>query len=243
MKPTEVLAVLYSPGSFFENHPPSGTLGGALKVVTLVAVLTCVAFAGMGVAFDATIDSTVTQTTLEPVPESVCETYENADAPLPEGCTIDEPRTEQVDVGSRVESAFFGRLPFLFVASFVGWLLTAAALHLLSALGDTEGSFGATLSVAGWASLPSLVGSAIGVGLLLLAVQGTEFASDPEVLADQVRALANRTGGTAALGSLVGVGWQAVVWTHGLRCGRDMSYGGAATVAAVVAVVTLALTL
>lgn len=236
--------LLFDPRSFFRAHPPAESLGGAAATVVAVAALSAVAFAAVGAYLASQVDATVTVTTVEPWSASVCESYEEMNASVPEPCTIDGPRTEQVSVGARLRDAFVGRLPTVFFGTLLGWVLVAVALHAVTAFTGRSGSFAATLAVTGWATPAQLVQTVLGAAGLALAFSGVDFASDPEVLADQLRRLADTTvGALGVLGAVVGVAWQAYIWAHGLHESHDTSLGGAVAASAVVALVLLAFSL
>ncbi|WP_232703283.1 Yip1 family protein [Halobacterium wangiae] len=236
--------VLFDPATFFERNPPEDSFLGALAAVSAVAVLSSLVLALIGVFLASRIDATVTVTTLEPWSESICQSYAEMEGPLPEPCTIDEPQTKQVSVGAKLQSAVFGRIPFAFFGTYVGWLLVAVGLHAVTAFTSGSGSFGDTLVVTGWATPAQLVSTLFGVVGIALAFGGVDFASDPELLADQLRRLANTSSSAlGVLGTFVGVAWQAYIWTHGLHESHDSSLGGAATAAGIVGVVLFVLSL
>lgn len=237
--------LLLRPGEFFEDRPPEQSLGGAAAVAVLVAFLTTVAVGLMGWFFASSIDATITRTIVEPWPESACAGFESMEgSSVPEQCTIDEPKTEEVDLGGLVWEAFLDRLPLVFLTPLLGWVLTGAALHVTSALFEGEGSFLGTLSVAGWSMVPQVV-QLLGGGLLFyLTVGGTDFSSDPEVLRGQLEGLVNLGFGVpGAVLAIAVVVWQAYIWAHGLREARDLDPIDAIWVAAIVGFVVLLLSL
>jgi hypothetical protein len=228
------------PQSFFQSHPPKESLGGALAVVSVVAVASTAAVAAVGAVLANQIDATVTITTLEPWSQSTCASFAEMDGPLPDPCTIDEPRTKQVSVGAKLWEEVVGLLPFVFVGTYVGWLLVTIGLHALSAFTDGSGSFGETLAVTGWATAFDLVSVAAGTAGLAVAAQGVDFAGDPDVLASQLqRAVDTTSWPFGVLGTLVGVGWSAYVWTWGLHEAHDASVSSAAFASGVLAVVAV----
>jgi len=229
-------SLLFDPGSFFETHPPARSLGGAAVVAVAVAAVTAVVFVGIGEYMASHIDATVTVTTLEPWPDSACESFDTMNGSLPEACTIDEPQTKQVSVGAKLRDAVYGRVPLLFFGTLLGWVLVAVALHAVGAFTGSRGSFTATLSVTGWAMPAQLVQTVVGAVGLVLLLSGVDFASDPELLADQLRRLTDTTGtAIGTLGALAGTAWQAYIWTHGLREGHDADFGSAAIASGLVA--------
>ncbi|MCG1004505.1 MULTISPECIES: Yip1 family protein [Halobacterium] len=236
--------LLFHPGSFFETHPPERSLGGAAVVVIVVAFLTTIAFVAVGEYMASQIDATVTVTTMEPWPQSQCASFAEMNVSTPEPCTIDEPQTKQVSVGAKLRDAIYRRVPVLFFATLLGWVLVAVALHAVGAFTGSRGSFTATLSVTGWAMPAQLVQSAFGIVGIVVLFSGVDLASDPELLADQLRRLTNTTGSAiGVLGALVGTAWQAYIWTHGLREGHDTSLGSAAAASALVAVLLFVVSL
>jgi hypothetical protein len=234
--------LLFAPESFFEEHAPEQTIGTAIIVVLAVTLITTIGFALIGWLFAANIDATVTVTTMEPWSNSTCASFRSINqntnmSTIPEPCTIDKPRTKQVDIGDKVWDAFVGRLPVFFVASVIGWILIAAGLHIVSALTGGEGAFTATLSVAGWAMVLQVLQTVFGVASIYLMIESTDFATNPELLQQQMEQLRHSSGGI--LGTLVVTIWQGYIWTHGLRYARNLQYSSAALTAGVIALIAL----
>lgn len=232
------------PGEFFERHPPASSLGGAVTVVFVVACATTAAFAAVGWWFSSSVHATETVTTMEPWPNATCESFAAMNestnhSTVPEQCTIDEPRTKQVDVGATVWDAFAGRLPLVFVGVFAGWLVVAAVLHAGSAMYDAEGSFAGTLAVVGWATLLDLARVAVVAAGAYVLLRDVTFTGDPEAMARRLRRLTAGAGAHADLVAVAVTAWQAYVWTHGLRHARDLRTGEAAVVAGTVAAVAV----
>lgn len=209
-------------------------------MVVLAALVSTAAFGAMGWLFASNIDATYTETVAEPWDDDTCQqfaqmTNESNLSSTPENCALDEPKTRTVQVSDVVWNGFLGRLPLVFLGTLFGWLVVAAGLHGLSALAGGEGSFGETLAVTGWGMLPSVAGTLLGVVAFWLAVGRVEFASDPQLLADQVQRLA--AGGLGPLhvvGTLLSVGWQAYIWPGGLEEARDLDRPAALFVVGVV---------
>ena len=239
----QLRALLFDPATFFENYPPRKTVGMATAVVLGVAALIMAGTAVIGRLFAARIDATYTETVMEPWSDAQCSSFEEMGA-APEQCQIDEPVTREVDVGAELWSEILRLLPLVFLSLVVVWLLIALALHVLSALFDARGGFGATLSAVGWGMVLELVSTAIGLGVIAATLYGTEFASDPELLLDQLEAL---TGGgpsvVSTLGTVLVALWQAYIWTYGLSRARSLAVGEAAIATAPVALVVLLLSL
>ncbi|WP_255152565.1 Yip1 family protein [Halorarius halobius] len=240
-----LLELLLSPRSFFADRDIDHHFGRAFAAVLVVAVVSSAAFLTMGWLFAANVDATYERTVAEPWDEESCEQYadmtnETNLSGTPENCALSEPKTATVHASDVVWDAFLGRVPLVFVATIVGWLLIGVGLHVASAVVEGEGSFGRTLVVTGYGMVPSLVQTVFGVVAFWLAIQSIEFGGDPERLARQVERLA--TGGLGPLsvvGAVVGAGWQGYVWTGGLQEARDLPRGGAAFAAGVVATLLL----
>lgn len=235
--PAHLRLLLFDPRAFFERHPPRDSLAGAAVVAVVTAALVTLGFGLIGWLFTSRIDATVTETETEPWPDDQCEGFEEV---TPEPCTIDEPKTREVDVGNAIWEQFLEFLPVVFLAVLLGWVLTAVGLHVVSALVGGEGGFGGTLAVAGWAMVPQFVDVAAGVVNAWLTLRGVEFAEDPEVLASQLQALAANSQGAVGIAVTVLVTlWQAYVWSHGLRAARGLDGDDAALTAAVVAIASI----
>lgn len=232
--------LLVRPQAFFEERPPSRSLGAAAGVVVATALLTTAGVGAIGRMVTARIDATRTETVHEPLPDYHCEMLEESGTNnTPRGCTIDEPVTREVDVGAEVWEEFVGYLPFVFVVAIVAWLLVAVGLHVASALAGGDGSFAATLAVAGWATVPELIQIPVGLAGAYVRLEGESFTS-PEQLEQLVGSSADPTGVLLTAAVLI---WQAYIWTHGLRRARDLSVDEAAFAAGVVAVVSFLLSL
>ena len=241
--PRSLYTLLIAPRQFFENHPPSDSLGGALVVVLVVSLLTTLGVAAIGWTFAANIDATYTETVTEPWSESACENFERMNmSTTPEPCAIDQPKTRQVDVGAKLWDGFLGQLPLVFALGVVGWLLIGVALHVASAMAGGSGSLSGTLAVAGWGMLPSVVQVLVGTTAAVLTIQGMTFASDPAAVADQLRRMSDTTFGIwGTVGSVAATAWQVYIWALGLERARNLGREGALFAAGGVGVVTVML--
>lgn len=215
-------------------------------MVALVALVSTAAFGFTGWLFATNIDATYTETVDKPFDDRDCEQFadmanETKLSHTPESCASGASGTRTVDVGDRIVDSFLDKLPLVFLGTFLGWLLTAVGLHLTSKLaGSGSGGFGATLAVVGWSTLPAVVQTLFGVAGLWLALQGVEFASDPEVVRVQVQRLVDGGPGLPKLvGTILAVGWQGYIWTGGLREAHDLARGEALFASGAVAVVLL----
>jgi hypothetical protein len=237
--PRSLVALLTAPGQFFDRHPPQDSLLGAVVVVAFVSLVTTVGVGIIGWLLASNIDATYTETVMEPRSGPLCDPVANMTV-TPEACGLDEPRTRQVDVGAELWDAFAGRLPLVFFSGFLGWVMVAVGLHLASAMAGGEGSFTATLAVAGWGMVPGVLQTVVGVAAAAVVIPGMEFASDPAVLAEQLRGMAPTTFGFwGPLAGVVATAWQAYVWGHGLRYARDLTRGGGFVAAGAVGLLTL----
>lgn len=231
--------LLFHPGAFFADRDAAQALGTAVIVVLVVAVVTTAGLGLVGWTLGQEIDATTTETVQEPWPESHCEQFAEMNH-TPEPCTIDEPVTREVDLGAEAWSAFAGLLPLVFVGVPLGVVAHAIGLHAVSWLAGGEGGFGRTLTVAGWATVPTLLQTAVAVGNMLVAIQSQSFATDPDLLMQQVEQLAADFESTwTVAATVVSTIWQAYIWAHGLRWARDHDPEVAYGVAAVVGLVAL----
>lgn len=234
------------PSRYFEERAPGLSLGRALVVVLLVAVVVTAAVGVVGNALAASTEGTVTETTMEPWSDEQCESFEQMNTThTPEPCAIDEPRTRERPVADVVRNAMGQVLPFVFAAVPVAWLLTAVGLHVVSAFAGGRGSFTETLAVAAWGMVPTAASALVVTGVMYWDFRHTTIrASSPEAFQRQAEAfLASQPDLLFAAVNLLAVAWAAYVHFHGMRHARDLSRDDAAVTAGVVAVVTLLLTL
>lgn len=243
-----VWTLLRSPRTFFEERPPHRSFVPAFSVVLAFAVTVTVGFAAVGWWLASNIDATMTVTTVEPLPEFMCESANRTMNSTPVGCTIDEPRTEQVPVGPRVWDAVVRQLPFLFFAPFIYWLVVGFVLHALTAFYDGQGSFWGTLAVVGWSLVAPILWAVIVLFYVFVALHGVDFGGDAATVADQLEQSFGRLDSPvfrvgSTLATLLITCWQAYVWMEGLRLARNLRRHQAAVVAGVVAVGVLLLTL
>lgn len=234
---------LRHPHRYFEEYPPANGIGHALGVVFVVASLSALAMVVLGWMLSHQIDATTTVVTMEPWPDSRCAMYnESANATnvsaIPEQCTIDEPRTTEVDLGDKAYSVFADKAPLAFFAVLAGWPLTAIGLHVLSAFHPSEGSFGDTLTVTGIGMAPMAFQTGAVTAGIAWRVQGTTFGSNPATVADHLRALAETpTEPLIVVAILLVAAWQAWIWAAGLERARNLTPGAAKLTAAIVALV------
>ncbi|MFB6072696.1 MAG: YIP1 family protein [Halobacterium sp.] len=102
-----------------------------------------------------------------------------------------------------VVSELFG----VVVALFFGWLVVAGVLHLLVCVAVShDGSFGETLVVAGWATVPSVVSTLVSFVVLAVALTGASLSS-PEAFAEQFKSSVSSTGIVRAVVGLAVATW------------------------------------
>ncbi|MEZ3115930.1 Yip1 family protein [Halobaculum sp. MBLA0147] len=125
----------------------------------------------------------------------------------------------------------------------VVWLVISVWLYAVTAVFDGEGSFWETLRLAGWAFLPALVSSVIGLGATYVALGSiAPPASIQQFGAAQARLQSHEL---VRLSSAAGVGftlWQGVLLTYATRHARDVTTKEAAIAASVPILVSVGLT-
>lgn len=235
-----VLDALLRPDEFFGERAPGLSLGRAAVIVLVVALVTTVAVGAFGWTLSQRLTATTEIPNEQRPPDWVCDDEADTEAEemVQEDC--DQPKQKTVVVGDLLWDAFSERLPLVFVGVWFGWLLYAVGLHFASALVGGQGSFIDTLAVAAWGMIPNALQAVVGLALLSVALGSIDLAaSDPELLADQMRSLSERAQGDTALLSLAAACWQGYVWTYGMKHARDLSRGSAAFAGVGVAFVAL----
>lgn len=220
---------LVRPDNFFGERTPELSLGRAVAVVLVVALVTTTVVGAFGWIVSERITATTEIDNPERPPDWVCddEGDTGTEKTTRDGCG--QPKQKTVAVGDLLWDEFSGKLPLVFVSILFGWLVIAVSLHVASALFGGRGSFADTLAVAAWGMVPSAVQALVGFGLLYVALGSIDLAaSDPEMLASQVRSLSERAQGNTTLLSLAGACWQGYIWTLGLKHARNLPTGEAA---------------
>lgn len=236
-----LVQALRRPHRYFEENPPSESIGQAAAIVVLVAILSSAAFLVLGWLLSHQIDATTTVTTMEPWSDSRCASFRELNnstnvSSMPEPCTIDEPRTKEVHLGEKAYSVFAERIPLVFFGVLLGWPLTAVGLHVLSALSASEGAFANTLTVAGVGMAPSVLQTFAVTGTMAWRVHSMSFGSDPETVTARLAEIAGTTDHPVVIVAILGVaGWQLWIWAAGLERARNIDAGGAKMAAGVVA--------
>lgn len=130
-------------------------------------------------------------------------------------------------------------LPSL-VIPFVSWLLIAALIIGVSKYLGGEGSGSETVAVTGWGLVPALVGAVVTFGITFYFLSGTDPSGMQEVI-DTQQALFEvlRSTQMRAFGYLL-VGWQAFLWTFGVKHVHGFGLRKAAVPAAAAGAVVVA---
>lgn len=130
-------------------------------------------------------------------------------------------------------------LPSL-VTPFVSWLVIAAVLVGVSTYLGGEGSGSDTVAVAGWGFVPALVGTLVTFGITYHLLSGTDpsgvqEAADAQTAVFDTLRSAGMRGFRYAL-----IGWQAFIWSFGLKHVQDLELRRAAVPAVAAAVFLVA---
>jgi hypothetical protein len=239
--------LLLTPATFFRDRRIGLSLGAAVAVALAVVLVSTVGAGVIGWLLSQQIDATRTVTVAEPMSGPICDPMDNPNTGesfmTPSECTLEEPVTKQVDVGTEFWQEFTRLLPLVFVGGILGWVLVAGGLHLASYILDGEGAFVDTLAVAGWAMVPSLAQTAVFVAAGLLVIPGMEITGSTGAVAQQFRQL---SGGLTAAGTVATVlttVWQAYIWYGGLQVARNLDEKSATLAAGAVAVFSILATL
>ena len=227
---------LLRPDRYFADREP--TFDRGLVVAALVVVGTLVMVAGLGAVFTAKIDGTVMVDNPDRPSEQFCDGQMNesfSETNTTFGC--DEPAEIERNIDVIIDEAmgqFYG--PVL-VGAPVFLFVVAGLLHLGTALAGGQGSFGNTLTVAAWGFAPTLVTMPLAIAALWVTMDpvtistGMEPATFQSMLLGRINEWVPIALALNAAGSL----WGAVIWVFGLERGRNVSRGGAAVVAGIVA--------
>ncbi|MFC7075743.1 YIP1 family protein [Haloarcula halophila] len=146
-------------------------------------------------------------------------------------------------VTGEFRTAVTDALPLLFLAVLVLWLVLGAALFLGAKLGGGRGTFGATLEVAAWGLVPTLVGVVVvGAALVVYGLQADLAIDSLAALGARLRPLQSGVSGLAVLLVQIGTAaWQAFIWAAGLRVAHGIDRFSAVATAIVVAVALVVL--
>lgn len=203
------------PREYFRAHGEEVPLRHTLVVFVAASVAVTVAVYALGSIAIGMLDPAATVPNPDRPSETLCEHQSDAftDVPTPSAC--DAP--EEVPARDALREAFQGQLPIALLAVPFGGLLGAGLVHLLSRLSGGEGPFGTTLGIVAWSLTPSVVQSALAVGVLWWLTRGRSIADVsrfPGVLQD----LANHPLLLAI--SVGGLLWSGAILYAGLRESR-----------------------
>jgi hypothetical protein len=226
---------LARPDRFFRERRVGTSLAAAFVIALVVAVGTTAGVAGVGLLFTESIDATETVDNPNQPPEWVCDQHaDDPDSAFANACE-NEPDEIEIDVGEVVWEEFVGFLPWVFVVGLLVWPIAGAVLFIAGRLAGGDGGFGDTVAMAAWGLLPELLAVAVALVDVYVALRGTTFTGSPESIVADLEAATDGATWRATLGSLFVAGWQAYVWTYGLKHVHGLPVGPAAVAAGVVA--------
>lgn len=107
-------------------------------------------------------------------------------------------------------------LPSL-VTPFVSWLVVGVVLVVVSMYLGGDGDLSDTVAVAGWGFLPALVGAVLTLGLTVHMLSGTDPSGIQEAAETQGAVFETLRSTEMRVIRYVLVGWQAFIWTFGVR--------------------------
>jgi len=138
---------------------------------------------------------------------------------------IDAPQSEIYEVRSMLMNQLF----WFAATVVVGWILSAAVIHLFVWFSDGDGGFLTTLAVVGEAELVSLLVLPVVVAVFY-AVVG-QVPSDPAAAADFLREIAGRQRPSLVAVSFVAALWKAFITAAGLVKGHRIGSDRAVVIA------------
>lgn len=228
---------LVHPGRYFSDREPDRARG--LVAAALFTAATAGLVFGVGAVFADRIDGTVTVDNPDRPPEAFCDSaggnpFESTSVP---GFDCSAPEKIERNVDAVLNDAVGQLLGPALVGAPVGLLVAAASLHAGTALAGGRGGFGATFTVTAWGFVPAVVAMPVSLALLWLTMDPVIVtpATDPETLRTTVTGSFDPHSPPLLAVNLAATAWSAVVWTAGLEHCRDVSRGGAGTVAVAVA--------
>jgi hypothetical protein len=126
------------------------------------------------------------------------------------------------------------------ITPFIGWLVIGAILVAVCTYLGGEGNGTDTVAVAGWGYLPALVGTVLALGVTFYILSGQDPSGMQEAV-DTQRAVFETLRSTQmrAFGYLL-VGWQAFIWTFGIKHVQKLELKRAAVPAIVAATLLVA---
>lgn len=224
------LAAFFAPHRFFAESPHGSSFGVAFVVVTVVAVALTAALAGIGLLFVDAIDATVTVDNPDRPPEVFCE----GETPEWYEDDCEEPETIDRDAGSILWDVWTNYLPWIFVGTYLLWIVMGLFVHGAARLAGGEGSLAESLAIVGWALPAELLQAAGAVVFFAWLTAGERITADSEAqLGAEIDALVASVPEVNPLAFVVAA-WQIGIVAYGLRETHDLSLRAAAVACGVV---------
>lgn len=211
------LAALLTPRRFFAESEQGSSFAAAVAVVTAVAILVSLSAAGLGLLFASTVDGTVPVDNPDRPPEPFCQ---GPDLDVQDGC--DEPETIERDAGELIWEAFRSLVPWVFLGTYLYWLVQGTLVHLLTRAFGGAGHWSETMAVLGWAT-PAALLQAFGVLAFfawLTAGESITASSEARLQAEFEMLLAS-VPEFNVLALVVGL-WQVAIVAYGLAETHDV---------------------
>ncbi|MFC6889854.1 YIP1 family protein [Halorubrum trueperi] len=219
---------------FRDVRPGSGAV--AFGLVVLVTAATTLGIVGLGVAFDATIDTEITVDNPDRPSESTCERFgDDDDSVFAEQC--DQPERIEANVGEELRSATGGYLGYGLIGVPIWWVVFSVVLHAGARLAGGTGSVGDSFVIAGWAIAAELLRLVAGVAAIWYALATTTVEGTTiEAIANEVVAAISTMQGPLLAVSAVVLAIQWVLVVGGLESAHDLERDTAGAVAGLFAV-------
>lgn len=116
-----------------------------------------------------------------------------------------------------------------FVGVYIMWVIYSALFHGLSSVFDGEGPFRRTMILTGWGFVPAIFASLVSLVILVVALQGVSFPSNPEQIQPFVQRIKRRP--IFLVGGILGIVftiWQGFIWLFAVKHARNLSLQQAA---------------
>lgn len=123
---------------------------------------------------------------------------------------------------------------------FISWLVIGVVLVAACMYLGGEGNASDTVAVAGWGFVPALVGALVTFGLTVYLLSGTDPSGMQEAFDAQQTVFETVRSTEMRAFRYVLVGWQAFIWTFGVKHVQDLGLKKAAVPAAVAAALVVA---
>lgn len=226
-----VRQLLLSPASYFDDRPPAETLRLAAGLVGLLVVVLTAGFLFAGTLMAGTIDATVTMDNPDRPPDFICEQHgDDPDSALGAGC--DEPAEIERDAGELVQELLRDYLWIGVVGPLVLWAAGTVVLFGVARLAGGSPSLPGTAAVAGWAALPEVARTLVGVAALRVALADVTI-TDPERGAAVLESAMAPVDPLLTVASLATFLWQWSLLTGGLSREAELSWNTAAVAVAI----------